>query len=58
MPPCADAAHRKSDMANVTLRSVSINPGGPAGAVALPDFNLDVANREFVVLVGPPGAGK
>ncbi len=28
------------------------------GVVAVEDFNLDVADREFVVLVGPSGCGK
>lgn len=28
------------------------------GVVAVDDFNLDVADREFVVLVGPSGCGK
>ena len=28
------------------------------GVVAVEDFNLEIADREFVVLVGPPGCGK
>ena len=28
------------------------------GVVAVEDFNLDIADREFVVLVGPSGCGK
>src|ERR687891_895169 len=30
----------------------------PDGTVALEDFHLDVADGEFVVLVGPSGSGK
>ena len=28
------------------------------GVVAVSDFNLDVADKEFVILVGPSGCGK
>ncbi len=28
------------------------------GVVAVPDFNLEIADREFIVLVGPSGCGK
>ncbi|MDO4399848.1 MAG: sugar ABC transporter ATP-binding protein, partial [Coriobacteriia bacterium] len=28
------------------------------GVVAVPDFNLEIADREFVVFVGPSGCGK
>ena len=28
------------------------------GILAVPDFNLDIADREFVVFVGPSGCGK
>ncbi len=28
------------------------------GVLAVPDFNLDIADREFVVFVGPSGCGK
>ena len=28
------------------------------GVLAVPDFNLEIADREFVVLVGPSGCGK
>ncbi|MBR0403843.1 MAG: ATP-binding cassette domain-containing protein, partial [Eggerthellaceae bacterium] len=28
------------------------------GVLAVPDFNLEIADREFIVLVGPSGCGK
>ena len=28
------------------------------GVVAVPDFNLEIADQEFIVLVGPSGCGK
>ena len=28
------------------------------GILAVPDFNLEIADREFVVFVGPSGCGK
>ena len=43
-------------MANVTLKSVFKRYTG--GVTAVTDFNLDVADKEFVVLVGPSGCGK
>jgi len=43
-------------MAKVTLENVwKIFPGG---VVAVRDFNLEIEDREFVVLVGPSGCGK
>lgn len=47
-------------MANVTLRNVyKIYPGERgADVTAVTDFNLEVADREFVVFVGPSGCGK
>ena len=44
-------------MANVILKSIKkYFPGNPKPAVV--DFNLEVQDREFVVLVGPSGCGK
>ena len=43
-------------MANVVLRNVhKVYPGG---VKAVNDFNLEIGNGEFVVLVGPSGCGK
>ena len=30
----------------------------PDGALAVDDFNLDIADGEFIILVGPSGCGK
>jgi multiple sugar transport system ATP-binding protein len=43
-------------MAEVTLTNVHKTYGG--GVVAVKDFNLHIADHEFVVLVGPSGCGK
>ena len=43
-------------MANVSLQHISkIYPGG---VKAVDDFNLEIADKEFIVLVGPSGCGK
>jgi multiple sugar transport system ATP-binding protein len=42
-------------MADVRLKSVTKRWGS---VVAVHDFNLDIADREFVVLLGPSGCGK
>ena len=43
-------------MAEVTLSNV--HKTYPGGVVAVKDFNLHIADHEFVVLVGPSGCGK
>jgi len=43
-------------MANVSLKNISKMYGGKISAVR--DVNLDIQNKEFVVLVGPSGCGK
>jgi multiple sugar transport system ATP-binding protein len=43
-------------MADVTLTNVRKTYAG--GVVAVKDFNLQIADHEFVVLVGPSGCGK
>ncbi|WP_066457705.1 ABC transporter ATP-binding protein [Anaerotruncus rubiinfantis] len=43
-------------MAGVTLQNIcKVYPGGVA---AVQDFNLDIEDREFIILVGPSGCGK
>jgi multiple sugar transport system ATP-binding protein len=43
-------------MANLSLKSVyKIYPGN---VTAVKDFNLEIADKEFIVLVGPSGCGK
>jgi len=43
-------------MANVTLKN--IKKVYDKNVVAVQDFNLEIADKEFVVLVGPSGCGK
>ncbi|HJZ32474.1 MAG TPA: sn-glycerol-3-phosphate ABC transporter ATP-binding protein UgpC [Hyphomicrobiaceae bacterium] len=43
-------------MAPVSLSNV--HKTYPGGVAAVKDFNLDIADQEFVVLVGPSGCGK
>ena len=43
-------------MAKITFKD--IKKVYPNGVVAVKDFNLEIADREFVVLVGPSGCGK
>ena len=47
-------------MAKVSLKNVSKIYKGDKGkdVTAVQDFNLEIADREFVVLVGPSGCGK
>lgn len=47
-------------MATVTLRNLSktYRGGGGSEVTALRDVDLEISNREFVVLVGPAGSGK
>ena len=43
-------------MAEVKLKN--IYKKYPGGVTAVNDFNLDIADKEFIVLVGPSGCGK
>jgi multiple sugar transport system ATP-binding protein len=44
------------EMARISLRGIyKIYPGE---VVAVSDFNMEIADREFIVLVGPSGCGK
>jgi multiple sugar transport system ATP-binding protein len=43
-------------MANISLRNIKkVYPGN---VVAVQDFNLEIEDKEFVILVGPSGCGK
>ena len=43
-------------MASLSLKNVCTVY--PTGFVAVKDFNLDVADKEFIIFVGPSGCGK
>lgn len=43
-------------MASITLKGINKTYAGDVTAVS--DFNLEIADKEFVVLVGPSGCGK
>ena len=43
-------------MASLSLKG--IYKKYPGGVVAVSDFNLEIADREFIILVGPSGCGK
>ncbi|PNV63222.1 sugar ABC transporter ATP-binding protein [Clostridium sp. chh4-2] len=43
-------------MASLSLKNVT--KAYPNGFVAVKEFNLDIADREFVIFVGPSGCGK
>ena len=43
-------------MASVQLKS--IYKKYPGGVIAVSDFNLDIKDKEFIILVGPSGCGK
>ncbi len=50
-------------MAKVILKNIkkvypSRDKNNPEGVVAVEDFNLEIADKEFVVFVGPSGCGK
>ena len=41
-----------------SLKLVNVTKQYPNGFVAVHDFNLDVADKEFIIFVGPSGCGK
>jgi multiple sugar transport system ATP-binding protein len=43
-------------MASVTLKNILKKY--PGGVIAVSDFNLEIKDKEFVILVGPSGCGK
>jgi len=44
------------EMASLTLKNITKQ--FPNGVVAVKDFNLDIADKEFIIFVGPSGCGK
>jgi multiple sugar transport system ATP-binding protein len=47
---------RKNSMASVTLKNIYKKYSG--NVVAVKDFNLEIQDKEFIILVGPSGCGK
>ena len=47
---------RKALMASLSLKN--INKTYPNGFVAVKNFNLEIADKEFIIFVGPSGCGK
>ncbi len=46
-------------MANLSLRNIcKVYPGKPEDFTAVKDLNLEIEDKEFIVLVGPSGCGK
>jgi len=43
-------------MASLSLKNVT--KSYPNGFVAVKDFNLEIADKEFIIFVGPSGCGK
>jgi len=48
--------HRRKTMASLRLKQISKRY--PTGLLAVNDFNLNIADKEFLILVGPSGCGK
>jgi len=49
-------ARERIELANLSLKHVKkVYPGN---VTAVKDFNLDIEDKEFIVLVGPSGCGK
>ena len=55
--PHAEPAKKKKDEEPVEKKSYQLKVTDE-GVVAVDDFNLEIKDREFVVLVGPSGCGK
>lgn len=45
-------------MASITLKDIKKVYHGKEDVTAVQDFNLEIADKEFVILVGPSGCGK
>ena len=54
----ANKKHKKAKKGEEVVEKKSNLKETEEGVVAVEDFNLDIADREFVVLVGPSGCGK
>jgi len=50
--PNSESKRKKGEQRGTTLKVTE------EGVLAVQDFNLDIADREFIVLVGPSGCGK
>ena len=50
--PNSEKKRKKGEQRGTTLKVTE------EGVLAVEDFNLDIADREFIVLVGPSGCGK
>ena len=48
--------YRRIEMASLLLKNITKQY--PNGVVAVKDFNLEIADREFIIFVGPSGCGK
>ena len=53
--PYTEPKRKKGDPEPKGTRHLRVTP---EGVLAVPDFNLEIADREFVVFVGPSGCGK
>jgi len=58
LPGRSPDVNREDDWAVANLSLQNINKRYSGNVVAVTDFNLEIADREFVVLVGPSGCGK
>ena len=48
--------YRRIEMASVSLKNITKQY--PNGVVAVRDFDLEIADKEFIIFVGPSGCGK
>ena len=55
-PEMNEQNQEDSEMASLSLQH--INKTYPNGFEAVKDFNLEIADKEFIIFVGPSGCGK
>ena len=55
-PEMNEQNQEDSEMASLSLQH--INKIYPNGFEAVKDFNLEIADKEFIIFVGPSGCGK